>query len=106
MYGLVKKFMCLIFSYEILGFVEEEVFMPTKEGKGKLLFASMARSEILNRQTLNWYIMLVSLQGSICNSTKTIKVQKLLLKTIHMYTDVAELAAITTALFFKNSIQV
>lgn len=53
MYGLVKKFMCLIFSYEILGFVEEEVFMPTKEGKGKLLFANMARSEILNCQTLN-----------------------------------------------------
>lgn len=53
MYGLVKKFMCLIFSYEILGFVEEEVFMPTKEGKGKLFFASMARSEILNCQALN-----------------------------------------------------
>lgn len=46
--------------------------------------------------------MLVCLQSSICNSTKAIKVQELLLKTIPMYRDVAKLGNITTTLFLKS----
>lgn len=45
--------MFLIFSYEILSLDEEELFMPVKESKGKLLFASMVQSGILNCQTLH-----------------------------------------------------
>lgn len=98
--------MFLIFSYEILCLVEEEVFVPMEEGKGKLFFACMALSEILSCQTLNWHIMLLDLQSSSCNPAKTIKVRELLLKTVHTYTDVAKMGDATAALVFEKSIQI
>lgn len=43
--------------------------------------------------------MLLCLQSSSFNPAKTIKVQELLFKTLHMYTEVAKVGTATAVLF-------